>query len=81
MASAIEDERWGSHQTAAPGGTYSVNGAIVDLATYEVTGPVLILLQAPDGTTRHIQLDPWARHDAVRPVGGANVLDPDVVVF
>lgn len=59
----------------------AVNGATVNLATYEVTGPVLILLQAPDGATRHIQLDPWARHDAVRPVGGANVLDPDVVVF
>jgi serine protease Do len=31
--------------------------------------------------TRHIYLDPWGKLDGVRPVGGANVLDPDVVVF
>jgi serine protease Do len=59
----------------------SINGAVVDLATYEITGPVLILLAAPGGETRHIYLDPWGAHDGVRPVGGANVLDPDVVVF
>ena len=59
----------------------TVNGAVVDLATYEITEPVLILLQAPGGDTRHIYLDPWGKTDGVRPVGGANVLDPDVVVF
>ena len=59
----------------------SINGAVVDLATYEITEPVLILLAAPGGETRHIYLDPWGAHDGVRPVGGANVLDPDVVVF
>lgn len=59
----------------------TVNGAVVDLATYEITAPVLILLAAPGGETRHIYLDPWGKHDGVRPVGGANVLDPDVVVF
>ncbi len=59
----------------------TVNGAEVDLSTYEVTGPVLILVQAPGGVTRHIHLDPWAAQDSLRPVGGANVLDPDVVVF
>jgi serine protease Do len=42
---------------------------------------VLILVAAPGGATRHIYLDPWGAHDGVRPVGGANVLDPDVVVF
>jgi serine protease Do len=42
---------------------------------------VLILVAAPGGTTRHIHLDPWDSSDGVRPVGGANVLDPDVVVF
>jgi serine protease Do len=57
------------------------NGAGVDLATYEVTEPVLILVEAPGGATRHIYLDPWGAHEGVRPVGGANVLDPDVVVF
>jgi serine protease Do len=59
----------------------TVNGAEVDLASYELTGPVLILLAAPGGVTRHIYLDPWGKLDGVRPVGGANVLDPDVVVF
>jgi serine protease Do len=58
-----------------------VNGAEVDLQSYEVTAPVLILVAAPGGVTRHIYLDPWGRLDGVRPVGGANVLDPDVVVF
>lgn len=59
----------------------AVNGAIVDLSTYEVTDPVLILLETPGAATRHVYLDPWAPHEGVRPVGGANVLDPDVVVF
>jgi serine protease Do len=59
----------------------TVNGAEVDLAAYEVTAPVLILVAAPGGATRHIHLDPWGKLDGLRPVGGANVLDPDVVVF
>jgi serine protease Do len=59
----------------------TVNGAVVDLATYEITEPVLILVAAPGGETRHIYLDPWGKTEGVRPVGGANVLDPDVVVF
>ena len=59
----------------------TINGQTVDLATYEVTGATLILVAAPGGATRHIHLDPWGDTDGVRPVGGANVLDPDVVVF
>lgn len=59
----------------------TVNGAVVDLASYELIDPALILLAAPGGETRHIYLDPWGTADGVRPVGGANVLDPDVVVF
>lgn len=59
----------------------AINGAVVDLTTYEITEAVLILVAAPGGETRHIYLDPWGAHDGVRPVGGANVLDPDVVVF
>lgn len=59
----------------------TVNGQAVDLSIYEITGPVLILVQAPGGATRHIRLDPWGKHDGLRPVGGANVLDPAVVVF
>ncbi|NJM84158.1 MAG: PDZ domain-containing protein [Tabrizicola sp.] len=62
----------------------AINGTGADLAmlrALRVTGPLLILLAAPGGTTRHIYLDPWAKADGLHPVGGANVLDPDVVVF
>ena len=59
----------------------AVDGAAVDLEALEVTRPVLILVEAPDGATRHVYLDPWGAANGVRPVGGANVLDPDVVVF
>lgn len=59
----------------------AINGAPQDLATYTLTAPALLLLEAPGGATRHIRLDPWHAPEGVRPVGGANVLDPDVVVF
>lgn len=59
----------------------SINGTQPDLSTFELTAPALLLLEAPGGATRHIRLDPWHAPDGVRPVGGANVLDPDVVVF
>jgi serine protease Do len=59
----------------------AINGTPQDLATYQLTAPALLLLEAPGGQTRHIRLDPWHAPEGVRPVGGANVLDPDVVVF
>ncbi|WP_309664681.1 trypsin-like peptidase domain-containing protein [Tabrizicola sp.] len=62
----------------------AVNGEKVDLgalSALEVTAAVLMLVTAPGGETRHIYLDPWGATEGVRPVGGANVLDPDVVVF
>jgi serine protease Do len=59
----------------------AINGTPQDLTTYQLTAPALLLLQAPSGQTRHIRLDPWHAPEGVRPVGGANVLDPDVVVF
>ncbi|MDZ4085534.1 MAG: trypsin-like peptidase domain-containing protein [Tabrizicola sp.] len=59
----------------------SINGTQPDLSTFELTAPALFLLEAPGGATRHIRLDPWHAPEGVRPVGGANVLDPDVVVF
>ena len=59
----------------------AINGTPQDLAAFELTGPALLLLEAPGGATRHIRLDPWHAPEGVRPVGGANVLDPDVVVF
>ncbi len=59
----------------------AINGSPQDLATYQLTAPALLLLESPGGQTRHIRLDPWHAPEGVRPVGGANVLDPDVVVF
>lgn len=59
----------------------TINGSPQDLTTFSLTAPALLLLQSPGGATRHIRLDPWHAPEGVRPVGGANVLDPDVVVF
>ncbi|GLS87490.1 hypothetical protein GCM10010873_24640 [Cypionkella aquatica] len=42
--------------------------------------PVLLLLHSQTGT-RHVLIDPWASHRTLHAIGGANVLDPDVVVF
>ena len=59
----------------------AINGSPQDLASYELSAPALLLVEAPGGATRHIRLDPWHAPEGVRPLGGANVLDPDVVVF
>lgn len=62
----------------------AVNGVPADaalLAGLQITEPALFLLQAAGGMTRHVLLDPWSESAGVRPVGGANVLDPAVVVF
>lgn len=59
----------------------AVNGAEAELATLTIDAPVLLLLQGESGSTRHVLIDPWATGKTIRPVGGANVLDPDVVVF
>ena len=59
-----------------------VNGKpAADLASLRITAPLLLLLQGVNGGTRHVMIDPWATGKTLRPVGGANVLDPDVVVF
>jgi serine protease Do len=62
----------------------AVNGATMDaegLKALEITAATMLLVEAPDGSTRHIFLDPWGGADGIRPVGGANVLDPDVISF
>lgn len=62
----------------------AVNGTPMDAAALdalELSEPALLLVQAPGGETRHIYLDPWGKHDGARALGGANVLDPAVVVF
>ncbi|WP_426038103.1 trypsin-like peptidase domain-containing protein [Cypionkella sp. TWP1-2-1b2] len=48
--------------------------------TQSFTHPVLFLIQGTTGT-RHVLIDPWATGKTLHPVGGANVLDRDVVVF
>lgn len=61
----------------------AVNGhdlAGLDRATgYEAA--VLVLVCGKNGATRHVLIDPWATAKTIRPVGGANVLDRDVVLF
>ncbi|MCU0899553.1 MAG: trypsin-like peptidase domain-containing protein [Cypionkella sp.] len=62
----------------------AVNGAQRDGVTLrglELTAPAVLLVQAAGGQTRHVYLDPWSKAEGLRPIGGANVLDPAVVVF
>lgn len=51
-----------------------------DLAGKAFDGAVLFLVTQAD-TARHVLVDPNAESNGFRPVGGANVLDPAVVVF
>jgi S1-C subfamily serine protease len=62
----------------------AVNGtgaAEVDFAAMEITGPVVLLVARATGGTLHVIVDPWGKGRGPRPVGGANVLDPAVVLF
>lgn len=62
----------------------AVNGQEMDAAALEaleITQAAMLRVEAADGSTRHIFLDPWGGAEGVRPVGGANVLDPSVIVF
>lgn len=62
----------------------TVDGVATDaaaLAALRVTAPVLLLVRRSDGSTQHVLIDPWETPGRLRPVGGANVLDPEVVVF
>lgn len=62
----------------------SVNGQPATpelLATLKVSRPILLLVRRPDGRTLHVSVDPWSNGKGTRPVGGANVLDPEVVIF
>lgn len=51
------------------------------LATVSFDHPALFLVQHKGGATRHVLVDPWSSGKTIHAVGGANVLDPDVVVF
>ena len=43
--------------------------------------PAVLLVRRRDGSTTHVVLDPWDTGRGLRPVGAANVLDPEVVLF
>ncbi len=62
----------------------ALNGVALDRAALQsavIDRPALLLLRGADGRTRHVMVDPWSHPPGIRPVGGANVLDPAVVVF
>ena len=52
-----------------------------DLDGRRITGPLLLLVRRATGETLHIVIDPWSKGRGAHPVGGANVLDPAVVLF
>lgn len=52
-----------------------------DLALVRLSAPAILLVRGQGGTTRHVLIDPWSPATGLRPAGGANVLDPAVVVF
>ena len=47
----------------------------------EIDGPVVLLVRAPGGQTRHVVFDPFSNDQGMRPIGGAVVLDPDVITL
>ncbi len=49
--------------------------------TMRFSRPVLVLLKLSDGSTRHFILDPWTKYHRLVPMGNANILDQDIVVF
>lgn len=55
--------------------------ALSALEAAEITKPALLRVAGPGGATRHVVVDPWGRVEGMRAIGGANVLDPAVVVF
>lgn len=62
----------------------ALNGKALDamaLQAAEIDRPALLRVAGPGGTTRHVLVDPWGRAEGMRAIGGANVLDPAVVVF
>lgn len=69
-----------------PGDTIlMINGVPVDqldLATATFDKPLVVLIKRRTGQTLHVIIDPWGKEIGPRPVGGgANVLDPSVVLF
>ena len=47
----------------------------------EIQGAVLLLVRTATGQTKHVVFDPYSNDQAMRPIGGANVLDPVVITL
>lgn len=47
----------------------------------EIDGPVVLLVRAPGGQTRHVVFDPYSNEQGMRPISGAVVLDPAVITL
>ncbi|TNF18186.1 MAG: PDZ domain-containing protein [Rhodobacteraceae bacterium] len=47
----------------------------------EIDGPVVLLVRAPGGQTRHVVFDPFSNEQRMRPISGAVVLDPAVITL
>lgn len=61
-----------------------VNGQVLAVPAMRdmvISGPILLLVKGGNDLTRHVLIDPFGFRKGFRPVGGANVLDPNVVVF
>ncbi len=58
-----------------------VPAEVVNLSTFAIEGPLVLLVRRPTGETLHVVIDPWGNGRGPHPVGGANVLDPAVVLF
>ncbi|WP_417523498.1 trypsin-like peptidase domain-containing protein [Marinovum sp.] len=57
------------------------NGAPATAPWPEITGPVVLLVSAAGGQTRHVVFDPFSNQQGMRPIGGAVVLDPAVITL
>lgn len=47
----------------------------------QIDGPVVLLVRTATGQTKHVVFDPFSNEQAMRPIGGANVLDPAVITL
>lgn len=85
LVTAVSDNSPALLAGLAPGDVIlMLNGQALDdaaLAAARIEAAALLLVKRANGGTSHLMLDPWDRGAGLRPVGGANVLDPAVVLF
>ncbi|HSF64678.1 MAG TPA: PDZ domain-containing protein, partial [Paracoccaceae bacterium] len=85
LVTAVSDNSPALLAGLAPGDVIlMLNGQALDdaaLAAARIGAAALLLVKRANGGTAHLMLDPWDTGAGLRPVGGANVLDPAVVLF